>query len=60
MKMAGFYEVLHLITANCDVIIERIRNLIVSSDSWLNSVSDRVPEHVPKMKTDQNMLVFKN
>jgi len=45
-------------TMNCDVIIEHIRNLTVSSDSSLNSVSDRVLEHVPKVKTDQNMLIF--
>ena len=43
---------------NCDVIIEHIRNLIISSDSSLNSVSDRVLEHVPKMKTDHDMLIF--
>ena len=42
---------------NCDIIIEHIRNLIISSDSSLNSVSDRVLEHVPKFKTDQNMLI---
>ena len=42
---------------NCDIIIEHIRNLIISSDSSLNSVSDRVLEHVPKIKTDQNMLI---
>ena len=46
-------------TTICDVIIEYIRNLIASSDSSLNSVSDRVLEHVPKFKTDQNMLIFK-
>ena len=47
-------------TTNYDVIIEYIRNLIASSDSSLNFVSDRVLEHVPKIKTDQNMLILKN
>ena len=45
-------------TTICDVIIEYIRNMIASSDSSLNSVSDRVLEHVPKFKTDQNMLIL--
>ena len=47
-------------TINCDVIIEHIRILIISSNSSLNSVSDRVLKHVPKMKNDQNMLIFPN
>ncbi len=47
-------------TINCDVIIEHIRILIISSDSSLNSVSDWVLKHVPKMKNDQNMLIFPN
>ena len=46
-------------TTDCDVIIEHMQNVIVSSSSSLNSVSDRVPEHVPKMKTDQDMLILK-
>ena len=45
---------------NCDVIIEHVRILIILSDSSLNSVSDRVLKHVPKMKNDQNMLIFPN
>ena len=45
-------------TTDCDVIIEHIRNLIVSSNFSLNSVLDRVLEHVPKVKTDQNMLIL--
>ncbi len=51
--------VVHLITTNCDVIIEHMQNVIVSSSSSLNSVSDRVPEHVPKIKTDQDTLILK-
>jgi len=45
-------------TTDCDVIIEHMQNLIISTDSSLNSVSDRVLEHVPKVKTGQNMLIF--
>ncbi len=45
-------------TTDCDVIIEHMQNLIVSTDSPLNSVPDRVLEHVPKVKTDQNMLIL--
>ena len=45
-------------TTDCDVIIEHMQNLIVLTDSPLNSVPDRVLEHVPKVKIDQNMLVF--
>ena len=45
-------------TTNCDVIIEHMQNLTVLSDSSLNSVPDRVPGLVPKVKTDQNMLIF--
>ena len=45
-------------TTNCGVVIEHMQNLIVSTDSSLNSVPDRVLEHVPKVKIDQNMLFF--
>ena len=43
---------------NCDVIIEYMQNLVVLSDSSLNSVPVRVLEHVPQVKIDQNMLIF--
>ena len=45
-------------TTDCGVVIEHMQNLIVSTDSSLNSVPDRVLEHVPKIKTDQNMLIL--